>query len=101
MDVLSPKELNTLLKWFKQTYDPETGTIGIASEYKKKGFISEYAADGRLERKWPVEGLWISDLDFGILDATNNSPKEITFTLQIDPPVKMEPDYSGYPTLDN
>ena len=44
-----------------------------------------------LERRWPVEGLWISDLDPGVLDATNNSPKEITFTLQIDPPSQMEP----------
>lgn len=101
MDVLSPKELNTLIEWFKQTYDSKTGTIGIASEYKKKGYIHEYAADGRLERRWPVEGLWISDLDPGVLDATNNSPKEITFTLQIDPPSQMEPDYLNYPTLDN
>lgn len=101
MDVLSPKELNTLLKWFKQTYDSKTGAIGIAGEYKRKGYISEYAADGRLERRWPVEGLWISDLDPGVLDATNNSPKEITFTLQIDPPSQMEPEYFGYPTLDN
>lgn len=94
MDVLSKAELDILLEWFNQTYDAETGAIGIGSEYKRKGYIAEYAGDGKLERKWPVEGLWISELNLGDLDAANNSNKEISLTLQIDPPKKFKPTYS-------
>lgn len=94
IDVLSQNELNTLLDWFKQTYDPDTGAIGIASEFKRKGYIAEYAGDGKMERKWPLEGIWISELSFGELDATNNTNKEITLTLQIDPPRQLHPTYS-------
>ena len=94
LDVLSKAELEALLDWFKQTYDSETGAIGIADDYKRVGYIAEYAGDGKLERKWPVEGLWISELNLGDLDAANNGNKEISFTLQIDPPNKFKPTYN-------
>lgn len=91
LDVLSKKELAVLLDWFKQTYDTETGAIGIASEYKKTGTIHEYASDGKYERRWPINNMWISSLDLGTLDATSDAPKEVSFTIQIDPsPLRPE-----------
>ena len=85
LDTLSKKELNLLLDWFNETYDTETGTLGLASNYKKTATIYEYAADGRYERSWPLEGVWISSTDLGTLDATSDALKEISFVLQIDP----------------
>ena len=92
-DTLSRRELDDVLEWFRQTYDAETGQIGIASEYKKQGYITEFAADGRYRRRWKVNGLWISDINLGDLDASSGEMKQITFTLSIDPS-PMRPEYS-------
>lgn len=84
-DVLSRAEYDALAAWFNQTYDANGAVIGIASEYKKSGYITEYAADGRYSRKWPLEGMWISDLDLGQLNSSSAELKELSFTIQIDP----------------
>lgn len=97
LDVLDPDSLEALMDWFKLTYDWETGNIGYAGEYKKSGFITEYAADGRFVRKWEVEGLWISEFDPGQLDAQSGDFKTVTCQIQIDPPRKFRPEYSEYP----
>lgn len=85
LDTLSKTELNLLLDWFNETYDTETGTLGLAKDYKKTATIYEYAADGRYVRSWPIEGAWISSTDLGTLDATSDALKEISFVIQIDP----------------
>jgi hypothetical protein len=85
LDTLSRVELDTLLEWFNQTYDTETGTIGLASEYKKVGYITEYASDGRYQRRWTVNGMWISDTNLGELDAESGDQKRVQFSIQIDP----------------
>jgi hypothetical protein len=85
LDTLSRAELDVLTEWFYQTYNSETGAIGLASEYKKTGYITEFAADGRFQRRWQVEGLFISEFNFGTLDAASGEMKQISVTLQIDP----------------
>lgn len=93
-DVLSRKELDAVLEWRDQVYrydSDEGGIIGLAEEYKKNGYIVEYAADGRFQRRWPLKGMWISDINLGDLNAADASLKEISFTIQIDPsPTKPE-----------
>ena len=96
IDVLNKDELDALLAWYKKTYDWETGTIGVAREFKKIGYITEYASDGRFRRKWNTEGMWISALDLGELDASSGELKQITATIQIDPSRNFAPEYSGY-----
>jgi len=95
-DVINNTVLDSLLAWFKQTYDPETGTIGYAADYKKNGMISEFAANGEFIRRWTVKGLWISEFNFGELDASRGDLKQVQLTLQIDPPSKLGPDYLDY-----
>jgi hypothetical protein len=93
LDTLQRTELDAVLAWFKQTYNWKTREIGIASEYKKAGYISEFAADGRYMRKWPISGMWISNIDPGSLDAAQGEFKQITFTIQIDPSDDFAPVY--------
>lgn len=89
LDVVSTKELNKVIEWFNNTYDTETGQIGFAKDYKKKGYITEYTQDGKNERVWQINGIWISDFDPGSLNAAEGALKEIALTLQIDPsPIK-------------
>jgi len=85
LDTLSRAELDVLLDWFYATYNPETGAIGLASEYKKNGYITEFASDGRYQRRWDVKGLWISEFNPGALDAASGDMKQIQLTIQIDP----------------
>jgi hypothetical protein len=95
IDVLSQNELTALLAWFKQTYNWKKGTIGTAEKYKKKGYITEYASDGKYIRRWELEGMWISDFDFGQLDAQAGELKQIAATIQIDPSRSFAPTYDG------
>jgi hypothetical protein len=88
LDTLSRNELDALLSWAQKVYNPDAdggATIGVASEYKKNGTITEYASDGRYQRRWKVKGMWPSDIDLGTLDAENANTKELSFTIQIDP----------------
>lgn len=94
IDTLSQEELSTVLAWFKKTYNWRKGTIGVASEYKKNGYITEYASDGRYRRKWQIEGMWISNLDFGDLDASSGEMKQVLLTIQIDPSRNFGPSYA-------
>lgn len=93
-DVLSRTELDAVLEWRDKVYRYDSndgGIIGLADEYKKNGYIVEYAADGRFQRRWPLKGMWISDINLGELNAADASLKEISFTIQIDPsPTKPE-----------
>jgi len=93
LDVLSRNELDAVLTWFKSTYNWTDGTIGLASEYKKHGYIKEFAADGRYLRQWEIEGMWISSLDLGQLDSASGENKELAFTIEIDPLRKFAPTY--------
>jgi len=92
LDTLSRAELDVLMEWFYQTYNPETGAIGLASEYKKKGYVTEFAADGRYQRRWTISKMFISSINLGALNAAQGDMKEVQLTLQIDPS-PMKPEY--------
>lgn len=93
LDVLSKDELDAIEKWHNSTYNFETGQVGFANDipgteikgYKRTGYITEYAGDGKFARKWQLNGIWINNIDPGVLNAAQNEGKEIGFTLQIDP----------------
>jgi len=92
LDTLSRIELDTLLSWFGQTYDAVDGSIGLASEYKKGGYVTEYAGDRRYQRRWTIVGMWISTPNFGQLNAASGEMKEMSFTIEIDPS-PLTPEY--------
>jgi len=92
LDTLSRAEYDILVDWFYQTYNPETGAIGLADDYKKVGAIIEFAADGRYQRRWNIEGMFISEMQLGTLDASANDMKQVQLTIQIDPS-PMKPQY--------
>lgn len=99
LDTLSKDELEALHDWAEKTYDSRNGKIGKAEDFKKTGTLTEYASDGTLSRSWDLEGMWISEFDYGQLDASTSELKRVTFTIQIDPPTTkgIRPTYGdGY-----
>ena len=73
-----------LQRWYNKTYDPKTQKIGLASEYKKSGTITEFAPNGTLPRSWTLKGVWMSDFKLGEYDQQGNAIRQLTATLQVD-----------------
>lgn len=82
-----------LWRWFRETYDPVTGKLGLARRFKKTGRVVQFAPDGSTEREYDLEGLWISNLDPGESDFASEDVLKLTVTLTID---KAIPRFDGY-----
>lgn len=74
----------TMLKWRRKVYDPNTGEIGWAKDYKKTGEVVMFGPDGTVERRWKLIGVWPSAIDQGGGDMNANENNKITVTLTID-----------------
>jgi hypothetical protein len=84
-------------KWRYKVYNPSTGHIGFASEYKKRGDITLYAPNGdeQYNRVYEIIGAWPSQVDPGEIDLAGEDVVKITITLTIDkaiPKTRLSPD---------
>lgn len=75
-----------LTDWFLQTYNPATGQIGLAKNYKKRGTITLIAPNGQpnYDRQYSCIGLWISNFDPGDVDHTSEDKMVMNLSLSID-----------------
>lgn len=73
-DVLAPSVFEQAWDWFKSGYNPETGVVGYASEYKKTGSLLLYDTKGIQVREWQLIGLWIMNINQGNGDYTSKDP---------------------------
>ena len=76
--------MSTLIAWRRLVYDPTTGKIGLAKDYKKHGEIVMFAPNGTLERTWKIQGVWPSRMDPGGGDMEANSQNLVTIVLSVD-----------------
>lgn len=83
-DYVDQQTANLLLKWRHQVYDPNTGKIGLASAYKKTGWVAMFSPEGSVERRYDVIGIWPSAFDPGDADLQGEDTINITCTLTID-----------------
>ena len=97
--------LALLSAWYKQGFDPKTGAIGWAKDYKKNGqllmlppgiagvtpgAVSEYSAD---VRSWKLQGLWIKSFKPDGFDHDNdgdNTLLNVLFSVDRAFPEAME-----------
>lgn len=70
--------------WHEKAYDPVTGKIGLARDYKKRGEIVIFAPNGAYERYYTLEGIWPTTFNAGAIDMTSAEPIKITMTMSID-----------------
>jgi hypothetical protein len=59
-DFVDVDTLGAVLRWRKQVYDPQTGNIGLAKDYKKTGYAILTGPDGSGERVAKLIGCWPS-----------------------------------------
>lgn len=73
-----------LQKWRYMVYDPETGKIGLAANYKKSGLIKMHGPNGEFDREIELVGCWPSALDMGEIDQMGEDMVKLTMTLTYD-----------------
>lgn len=64
-DVVSPDMYARAMAWWKLVHDSEAGTIGFASEYKKRGYAYRYDSRGILVRTFELINLWPTSMPHG------------------------------------
>lgn len=84
-DYCVPDLAGILYAWRLLVYDPETGRVGLAQNYKGQGTIEKTGPDGEsFPRFWKCQGVWPSGMDAGDADLSSGEPVQITMTFQID-----------------
>lgn len=64
-DFADQDTLGAILRWRKKVYDPVTGKIGLAKNYKRTCNLILHAPDGSFERIGKLIGVWpIQDPEF-------------------------------------
>ena len=83
-DYVDQPVMQKLIAWRKEVYDPATGKIGWAKDYKTDGELILSGPDGTTERKWKLQGIWPSALNPGGGDMESGEPNTASVTLTID-----------------
>lgn len=73
-----------LLAWRNKVYNPETGMVGWAADYKRDAEIVYYGPDGTCTRAWTLQGCFPLSLDLGEMNYDGADKKLITMNLSVD-----------------
>lgn len=77
-------------RWRKLVYDPTTGKVGYAANYKKGGSILVFGPDGVSHvRRWKLYGCWPVSVDPGELNYETNEIVVMTVALRFDRAVPL------------
>ena len=70
--------------WQRKVYDENTEKVGLASDYKLLGYLTEYTPDYQVVRTWKLIGCWISGLNEEDYTHDNAEKHSITATIEYD-----------------
>lgn len=56
---------NAVIKWRRQVYNPETGSIGLARDYKKNADLTLMSPNQNSVRIWKLYGVWPIRVSYG------------------------------------
>lgn len=73
-----------LTYWRYEVYNPETGKVGWAKNYKREARITLYSPNGTRERAWVCQGVWPTNLELGDFDYGSSDLRKLTMTLSVD-----------------
>lgn len=80
-DFVDQPVLTTLQNWRNAVYDPISGRIGLAKNYKREAFAHWISPDGGSSRAYKLEGVWPILVDPG--DADMNSSEKVLINVQL------------------
>lgn len=73
-----------LQAWRDLVYDPQSGAIGRATQYKKQGNLILFAPDFSGSRSFKLEGVWPSGLSASNLSYANSGVVNVTLAITFD-----------------
>lgn len=73
-----------LWAWRLKVYNPLTGHVGLAKDYKARGEITLMAPNGTLQRLWKLQGCWPSNMDPGDIDMAGEEAVRINLSMVVD-----------------
>lgn len=73
-----------IIKWRRQVYNPETGSIGLARDYKKSADLTLTAPNQSSVRIWKLFGVWPKQVHYGSLTMVGSEKVLISVTLRYD-----------------
>lgn len=76
--------LEALIRWRYEVYNPETGSTGLAANYKKNADLQMVAPDQSSARFFKFIGMWPQRLKFGELSQDRNDAVMIECILRFD-----------------
>jgi len=88
-DFVDQQVVEQMIQWRRQVYDPNTGVIGLARDYKKQGEVIMFGPNGETQRTWKLYGVWPSKLDPGGGNMNANENNKITVTITIDKAIEQ------------
>lgn len=84
-DFIDRPTADVIMRWRRKVYDPETGKIGLAAEYKVNASVLLYGPNGEFERQWDLIGCWPQAVNYSQgLDYSSGEVNLITVTMQFD-----------------
>ena len=85
-DFVDEAVANIIYNWRRKIYDPATGRIGLARQYKTVANIILFAPDGTYERVWELHGVWPTTVNWATTLDYNAGTDivKITCTMRYD-----------------
>ena len=83
-DPIGPSAAQALMEWFRLHAESVTGRMGYAAGYKKDIELEMLDPTGVVVEKWILQGTFLSGLDFGTLDYSQDALADITATMRMD-----------------
>lgn len=83
-DFIGSGAKDIMVAWQAKAYNVRTEKVGLASDYKKDGYLLEYTPDYQLVRTWKLIGCWCAELNDSDYSHDSNDKHSITATIQYD-----------------
>lgn len=83
-DPIGPSASQALMEWFRLHAESVTGRMGYAAGYKKDIELEMLDPTGVVVEKWILQGTFLTQLDFGSLDYSDDKLADINASLRMD-----------------
>lgn len=89
-DFIGIQSERILMGWSGLVYNPKTEVIGWASQYKRDGYLLEFAPDGTCVRRTQLRGCFPGTVSPGNFSNDDNSLREISVTFYCDVAIPLD-----------
>ena len=83
-DPIGPSASQALMEWVRLHAESVTGRMGYAAGYKKDIELEMLDPTGVVVEKWILQGTFLTNVDFGSLEYSDDEIADITATLRMD-----------------